>query len=143
MYYTLSTFKSPEAAIEEIPNFYKAQLTLPEITPELKATIARMCAKATVKLTLSQKNILEKADQYGMEYQLDITESPNWNDFVYAIYQWEDLLEESNDLQLNWSESQYNPVALSKKVSQVQVEEFQKQKSFYSDFLTTDRVWGA
>ena len=143
MYYTLSTFKSPEVAIEEIPNFYKAQLTLPEITPELKATIARMCAKATVKLTLSQKNILEKADQYGMEYQLDITESPNWNDFVYAIYQWEDLLEESNDLQLNWNESQYNPVALSKKVSQVQVEEFQKQKSFYSDFLTTDRVRGA
>ena len=58
MNYTLSTFKSPEVAIEEIPNFYKAQPPLPEITPELKATIARMCAKAAVKLTSSQKNIL-------------------------------------------------------------------------------------
>ena len=54
----------------------------------------------TAKLTSSQKNILEKADQYGMEYQLDITESLSWNDFVDAVYQWEDLLEESNDLQL-------------------------------------------
>ena len=59
MNYTPSTFKSPEATIEEIPNFYKAQPPLPEITPELKATISRMFAKAAVKLTSSQKNILE------------------------------------------------------------------------------------
>ena len=143
MNYTPSAFKSPEVAIEEIPNFYKAQLTLPEITPELKATIARMCAKATVKLTLSQKNILDKAEQYGMEYQLDITESPSWNDFVDHVYQWEDLLEESSDLQLNWNEAKYDPVALSKKVSKGRGEGSPKQKSFYSDLLTTDRVWGA
>ena len=94
MNYTLSTFKSPEVAIEEIPNFYKAQPTLPEITPELKATITRMCSKAAVKLFSSQKNILEKAEQYGM--QLDITESPSWNKFVDTVYQLEDLLEESS-----------------------------------------------
>jgi hypothetical protein len=143
MNYTLFAFKSPEATIEETPSFYKAQLTLPEITPELKATIARMCAKATVKLTLSQKNILDKAEQYGMEYQLDITESPSWNDFVDHVYQWEDLLEESSDLQLNWNEAKYDPVALSKKVSKGRGEGSPKQKSFYSDLLTTDRVWGA
>ena len=117
MYYTLSTFKSPEVAIEEIPNFYKAQPTIPEITPEIKATIARMYAKAAFKLTSSQKNILEKAEQYGMEYQLDITESPSWNKFVDSVYQWEDLLEESSDLRLSWNEAKYNPVALSQKVS--------------------------
>ena len=119
MNYTLSTFKSPEVAIEEIPSFYKAQPTLPEITPELKATIARMYAKAVVKLTSSQKNILEKAEQYGMEYQLDITESPSWNKFVDSVYQWEDLLEESSDLQLSWNEAKYDPVALSKKYQRV------------------------
>ena len=143
MNYTLSTFKSPEATIEEIPSFYKAQPTLPEITPELKATIARMCSKVSAKLTSSQKNILEKAEQYGMEYQLDITESPSWNDFVDAVYQWEDLLEESSDLQLSWNEAKYDPMALSQKVSKGKGEEFQKQKSFYNNFLTTDRVWGA
>ncbi|MDP5021298.1 MAG: hypothetical protein NWP91_06175, partial [Rickettsiaceae bacterium] len=89
------------------------------------------------------KNILEKAEQYGMEYQLDITESPSWNDFVDAVYQWEDLLEESSDLQLSWNEAKYNPVALSQKVSKGRGEESAKQKSFYSDLLTTDRVWGA
>ena len=93
MNYTPSAFKSPEVAIEEIPNFYKVQPTLPEITPELKATIARMCAKAAVKVTSSQKNILEKDEQYGMERQSDVTESPNWNKFVDAVYQCEDLLE--------------------------------------------------
>lgn len=50
-------------------------------------------------------------------YQLDITESPSWNDFVHSVYQWEDLLEESNNLQLNWNESKYDPVTLFKKVS--------------------------
>lgn len=105
MNYTPSAFKSSEANIEETPNFYRAQPTLPEITPELKATIARMFAKAAVKLTSSQKNILEKAEQYGMEYQLDITESPSWNKFVDFVYQWEDLLEESSDLQLNWNKT--------------------------------------
>ena len=143
MNYTPSTFKSPEATIEEIPSFHKNTATLPEITPELSVTIARMCAKAAVKLTSSQKNILEKAEQYGMEYQLDITKSPSWNDFVDAVYQWEDLLEESSDLQLSWNEAKYDPVALSQKVSKGRGEESPKQKSFYSDLLTTDRVWGA
>ena len=143
MYYTLSTFKSPEVAIEEIPNFYKAQPTIPEITPEIKATIARMYSQVSAKLTSSQKNILEKTEQYGMEYQLDITESPSWNKFVDSVYQWEDLLEESSDLQLNWNEAKYDPVALSKKVSKGRGEGSPKQKSFYSDLLTTDRVWGA
>jgi len=114
---TLSASKSPEKTINEAPNFYKAQPPLPEITPELKATIARMYAKAAFKLTSSQKNILEKAEQYGMEYQLDITESPSWNKFVDSVYQWEDLLEESSDLRLSWNEAKYNPVALSQKVS--------------------------
>jgi hypothetical protein len=143
MYYTLSTFKSPEVAIEEIPNFYKAQPTIPEITPGIKATIARMYSQVSAKLTSSQKNILEKTEQYGMEYQLDITESPSWNKFVDSVYQWEDTLEESSDLQLNWNEAKYDPVALSKKVSKGRGEGSPKQKSFYSDLLTTDRVWGA
>ena len=143
MNHTPSTFKSPEATIEEIPNFYKAQPTIPEITSEIKATIARMCFKVSAKLTSSQKNILEKAEQYGMEYQLDITESPSWNKFVDSVYQWEDLLEESSDLQLSWNEAKYDPVALSQKVSKGRGEESPKQKSFYSDLLTTDRVWGA
>ena len=102
-----------------------------------------MCLRAAAKLPSSQKNILEKTNQYGMEYQLDITESPSWNDFVDAIYQWEDLLEESNDLQLNWNESKYDPVTLSKKVSKGRGQELQEQKSFYSGFLTIDRAWGA
>ena len=84
MNYTLSAFKSPAVAIKEAPSFYKTQTTLPEITPELKATITRMCTKAASKLSSSQKNILEKADQYGIEYQLDITESPWRNDFAQA-----------------------------------------------------------
>ena len=143
MNYTPAAFKSTESTTKEFPVFHKAQATPPELTPELKATIARMRAKAAAKLSSSQKNILEKADQYGMEYQLDITESPNWNDFVDAIYQREDLLEESNDLQLNWNESKYDPVTLSKKVSKGRGQEFQEQKSSYSDFLTIDRAWGA
>jgi len=143
MNYILSAFKSPVIAIKEAPSFYKAQATPPELTPELKATIARMCAKAAAKLSSSQKNILEKANQYGMEYQLDITESPSWNDFVDAVYQWEDLLEESSDLNLDWNESKYDAVTLSKKVSKGRGQEFQEQKSSYSDFLTIDRAWGA
>lgn len=127
MHYILSAFKSPEATIKEIPNFYKAQAALPEITPELSATIARMCSKVSAKLTSSQKNILEKDQQYGMERQSDITESPNWNKFVDAVYQCEDLLEESNNLQLNCNEAKYAPEVLSSQISKGMGEEFRNK----------------
>jgi hypothetical protein len=83
-----------------------------------------MCSKVSAKLTSSQKNILEKAEQYSMEYQSDVTESPNRNKFVDAVYQWENLLEEPSDLQLNWNEVKYDPVALSNQVSRDKGEEF-------------------
>ena len=71
MQYIPPSFKSPEATIEEIPNFYKAQPTIPEITPELKATITRMCSKAITRIASIQKNLLETSEQCVTEYQLD------------------------------------------------------------------------
>jgi hypothetical protein len=52
--------------ITEVPNFYKAEPALPAISTSLKETLARMCTAAASKLTTSQKNLLEKANQYGM-----------------------------------------------------------------------------
>lgn len=57
MDYTLSSFKSLVSTTKEFPSFHKSQVIPPEMTPDISATIARMCSKATAKLTSSQKNI--------------------------------------------------------------------------------------
>ena len=56
-------------SISEVPVFHQTKASTTEISPELKTTITRMCIKAATKLTASQRNIIEKADQYGIEYR--------------------------------------------------------------------------
>jgi hypothetical protein len=104
--------------ITEVPNFYKAEPALPAISSSLKETLSRMCSAAAAKLTTSQQNLLGKADQYGMSYQVEISESNHWNKFVDAVYEWEDLLEEAKELKLNWNEARYAPKILSKLVAE-------------------------
>jgi hypothetical protein len=71
MNYTLFAFKSPEATIEETPSFYKIHPIIPEITPDLAATITRMCSKAITRIALIQKNLLKTSEQCVTAYQLD------------------------------------------------------------------------
>ena len=44
--------RSSNSNISEVPTFYKTKSTLPNITPELRATLARICATAYDKLPL-------------------------------------------------------------------------------------------
>jgi hypothetical protein len=109
--------------ITEVPNFYKAEPALPAISTSLKETLARMCTAAAAKLTTPQQNLLAKANQYGMSYQVEISESNHWNKFVEAVYEWEDLLEEAKELKLNWNESRYAPKILSKLVAEARAKD--------------------
>ena len=120
-------------SISEVPVFHQAKASATEIPPELKTTITRMCIKAATKLTASQRNIIEKADQYGIEYQLDLTESSRWNDFVGSIYEYEDLLEQAKELNINWNESVYAPMALSRKIKEALL---QQEQHDISDLYT-------
>ena len=128
-----SSLQNTNNSISEVPVFHQTKASTTEIPPELKATITRMCIKAATKLISSQKNIIEKADQYGIEYQLDLTESPRWNDFVDSIYEYEDLLEQAKELNINWNESVYAPMALSRKIKKVIL---QQEQSDISDLYT-------
>jgi hypothetical protein len=109
--------------ITEVPNFYKAEPALPAISTSLKETLSRMCSAAAAKLTTSQKNLLEKANQYGMSYQVEISESNHWNKFVDAVYEWEDLLEEAKELKLNWNEARYAPKILSRLIAEARAKD--------------------
>lgn len=128
--------------ISEVPTFHKAKPDFAKIPSDIRATLERMCAAAYHKLTLSQKTILEKANQYGMSYQLDISESEGWNKFTDAVYRWEDLLEAAEELNISWDESNYDPVGLKQAIEEDEIKNLQKQKLFYSGFFATTGVGG-
>ena len=136
-----SSSQNKNNSISEVPVLHQAKASATEISPELKATITRMCIKAATKLTASQRNIIEKADQYGIEYQLYLTESSRWNDFVDSIYEYEDLLEQAKELNINWNESVYAPMALSRKIKEALLQQEQHDISdLYTPSITRVEV---
>ena len=110
--------------IKEVPTFYVAESTLPKIPQSLKETLVRMCTIAATKLTKAQKDIIEKANQYGLSYQLEISESDRWNHFVDIIYSWEDLLEEAKGYKINWDSSKHDPLILRSLIEEQQEKEY-------------------
>jgi hypothetical protein len=110
--------------IREVPTFYAVESTLPKIPQSLKETLVRMCAIAATKLTTAQKDIIEKANQYGLSYQLEISESDRWNHFVDIIYSWEDLLEEAKGYKINWDSSKHDPLILRSLIEEQQEKEY-------------------
>lgn len=87
-------------SISEVPVFHQAKASATEISPELKATITRMCIEAATKLTASQRNIIEQA----------------------------------KELNINWNESVYIPMTLSRKVKEALL---QQEQSDISDLYTS------
>ena len=77
-------------------------------------------------LSEESRNILKKANEYGIGYTHGIQYTNAWDSFVDRVYQWEDLLEESDELHVEWADNNYDPQGLSQAI-EVEKNEMQKE----------------
>lgn len=114
--------------ISDVPTFHTPTISLPKVTAEMRATLSRLSAEACKRALLSEesRNILKKANEYGIGYIHGIQYTNAWDSFVDRVYQWEDLLEESDELHVEWADNNYDPQGLSQAI-EVEKNEMQKE----------------
>jgi len=135
-----SVSKAKEALasnITEVPTFFTPIITLPEVTEETRATLSNLSAEACKRAIISNsaQGILDKADYYGISYQYGIQYTETWDQFVDAVYQWEDLLEESDNLGIEWSDDNYDSQGLAQSIEVAENEQWREQQAMRSEYF--------
>ena len=122
--------------VTDKPQFHKAKPYLPEITPELKATISRLDTLFHNKLKPHQLAVKEKAMEYGIDTAINIEElaKAQYSKLSKDVYQWEDMLEVALDLNIEWNESNYDPVALEQEIETVKHEAWQEVNTMRTEY---------
>ena len=125
------------ANISEVPTFYTPIISLPEVTAEMRATLSRLSSDACKKELLSEesRSVLRKANKYGIQY------TDTWDSFVDKVYQWEDLLQDADELHVEWRSSNYDPAGLSQAIEEEKNELWIERQDMYKEYLA-DRAVG-
>lgn len=123
--------------ISDIPTFHTPTISLPEVTVEMRATLSRLSSEACKRALLSEesRSVLRKASKYGIQY------TDTWDSFADKVYQWEDLLEDADELHVDWRSNDYDPVGLSQAIEEEKNELWIEQQSMYREYLL-DRAVG-
>jgi hypothetical protein len=122
--------------VTDKPQFFTAKPYLPEITPELRATLSRLEAEFHNKLKPHQIAVKEKAMEYGIDTAINIEDlaKAQWSKLSEDVYQWEDMLEVALDLNIEWNESNYDPVALEQEIENVKHEAWQEVNTMRTEY---------
>jgi hypothetical protein len=128
-----------EATISEVPTFHTPTISLPEVTAEMRATLSNLSVEACKRELLSEesRSVLKKATEYGISYIQGIQFTDAWDSFVDKVYQWEDLLEEADDLHVNWSSNNYDLQGLSQAIEEEENELWRERQDMYREYLAT------
>jgi hypothetical protein len=104
--------------ISDIPTFHTSTISLPEVTVEMRATLSRLSSEACKRALLSEeiRSVLRNAKKYGIAYIQGIQYTEAWDSFADKVYQWEDLLEDADELHVEWRSSNYDPAGLSQAI---------------------------
>lgn len=122
--------------ISEVPTFHTPTINLPEVTAEMRATLSRLSATACKKAMVADaaQNILDKADLYEISYVTGIQNTATFSKLTKQVYKWEDLLEAALDLNIDWSESNYDPVALEQEIENAHHEVYLQANTMRSEY---------
>jgi len=123
--------------ISDIPTFHTPTISLPEVTVEMRATLSRLSSEACKRALLSEeiRSVLRNANKYGIQY------TGTWDSFADKVYQWEDLLEDADELHVDWRSNDYDPVGLSQAIEEEKNELWIEQQSMHKEYLA-DRAVG-
>ena len=100
------------ANITETPKFHQAKSQSLELSDSVKETFARIGARAREAFVEEQ---IERANLYNIPYE-------NYGDDYYRLMQdidqYEFLLEKADKLNINWDNSEYDPIALEQLIEE-------------------------
>lgn len=94
------------ANITETPKFHEAKSESVELSDSAKETFARIGARAREAFIEEQ---IERAIAYNIPYE---RYSDDYYRLMQDIDQYEFLLEKADELNINWDDSEYDPIAL-------------------------------
>ena len=129
--------------ISEVPTFHTPTISLPEVTAEMRATLSRLSSDACKRALLSGKSrsVLRNANEYGISYVHGIQYTDAWDSFADKVYEWEALLEEADDLHVDWIDNNYDPQSLAQAIEDEKNELWSERQAMYREYLT-DRAVG-
>ena len=129
--------------ISDIPTFHTPTISLPEVTVEMRATLSRLSSEACKRALLSEeiRSVLRNAKKYSIAYIQGIQYTEAWDSFADKVYQWEDLLEDADELHVEWRSSNYDPAGLSQAIEDEKNELWIERQDMYKEYLA-DRAVG-
>lgn len=131
--------------VSNVPTFFEPEQKPVEVSKELGTTLNRKSQAFRNQLTPYQEELLDKAAEYGIGLGLKLDEdfkSYCWSSLVDKINDWEDLLYEASDLNVEWDESNYDPCALLDEVENKQHSVHLENLRLYRDFFAATGVEG-
>jgi hypothetical protein len=131
------------ANVSEVPTFHTTTISLPEVTAEMRATLSRLSSEAYKRALLSDKSrsVLRNTNKYGIGYIHGIQYTDAWESFVDKVYEWEALLEEADDLHVDWADNNYDPQGLSQAIEEEERELRSERQAMYREYIA-DRALG-
>ena len=107
-------------------------ITLKDVTE----TSVKMSKKVDNKFLLSQKGkeLIAKASYYKIPHT---TNNLNWLELIEEVADYELLLEEADNLHIDWDISEYDPVALQQEIEYRACQERENQRDLYRDYYNS------
>jgi hypothetical protein len=111
-------------------------MNLGQTMHEVVRSLVRMSEKTFNQMFESSRGaeLLEKADEYGIPY---IKHSINWLDLIDEIALYETLLEEADNLNIDWDTSEYDPVALKQEIDYSERQEIYCQRELRGEYFAS------
>ena len=109
----------------------------------MRATLSRLSSEACKRALLSEesRSVLRNANKYGIGYIQGIQYTEAWDSFADKVYEWEALLEEADDLHVDWADNNYDPQGLAQAIEAEENEMWSERQAMYREYLA-DRAVG-
>jgi hypothetical protein len=141
-----------QAALSNIPVDYSKldSLNVQELNSSIhKAnisevpTLSRLSSDACKRALLfgMRRSVLKKANKYGISYVHGIQYTDAWDSFVDKVYEWEALLEDADDLHIDWADNNYDPQVLAQAIEEEERELRSERQAMYREYIA-DRALG-
>lgn len=120
--------------ITETPSFHEAKAESVELSASAKESFARIGERAREAFIDDQ---IERAMAYNIPYE---SYGDDYYRLMQDIDQYEFLLEKADELNINWDDSEYDPIALEQLIEEREEEARNERNQLHCDYYSSVRV---
>ena len=123
-----------------LPEFFKPKVQISDALQPLGDYLDSKSKAVREQLKPYQEELLDKANEYDIALGLNLNQDIREYDFDTLdddVSRWEELLEEANNLGIEWEASNYDPIGLDQAIDDHNANLWREYKSLHSDFLVT------